>query len=350
MFLISQIFILLLIIFDSVFSVYLLNTTSGVYIGNTVNYHNITVQQYLGIEYGRIKKRFERAEPIIQQNDSIINATSFGPVCKPPINSCIIDNETSSCSLNYGIFTLKSSPTEQCLYLNVFIPMNDKNKKSIFMWIHGGSGQIGTGNLFDGTILAALGNIIVVTFNFRLNLFGFLSSGDQRLEGNLGLYDQSMVLDWIYNNIEELGGDTQRITVGGHSAGAPHAYYLAKSPFNHGRIRRLILQSGCPFNIWSHIKANQALERFNVVANENQCGMLITFEEKLKCLQEKDYNLIGEYEHNAYTSANHTNVVMYGDYMNGFRDDLDFNGTLPDIDILMGSNDDEGKKKINEII
>ncbi|CAF5051748.1 unnamed protein product, partial [Rotaria sp. Silwood1] len=105
------------------------------------------------------------------------------------------------------------------------------------MWIHGGSSQVGTGNMFDGTILAALGDIIVVTFNFRLNLFGFLSSGDERLEGNLGLYDQSMVLDWIYENSEALGGDIERITIGGHSAGAPHAYYLAMSPFNRGRIR-----------------------------------------------------------------------------------------------------------------
>jgi neuroligin len=225
--------------------------------------------------------------------------------------------------------------------------MINQTKKSIFMWIHGGSGQIGTGNLFDGTILAALGNIIVITFNFRLNLFGFLSSGDERLEGNLGLYDQSMVLDWIYDNSEVLGGDIQRITIGGHSAGAPHAYYLAKSPLNQGRIRRLILQSGCPFNIWSHIKANQAMERFDVVANDNQCGMMKTFEEKFKCLQEKDYQLIGEQEHHAYTSANHTNVVINGDFMNGFREELDWNDSLADMEILMGANDDEGKRKIS---
>ena len=63
------------------------------------------------------------------------------------------------------------------------------------MYIHGGSGQTGTRNVFDGTILAALDDIIVVTFNFRLHLFGFLSSGDENLENNDGLYDQSMVLD-----------------------------------------------------------------------------------------------------------------------------------------------------------
>ncbi|CAF4436624.1 unnamed protein product, partial [Adineta steineri] len=149
----------------------------------------------------------------------------------PTISSCTTNTSglllTTSCAINYGIFSIKSKPTEQCLFLNIFIPMttdnnnnkiNNKTKKAIYIWIHGGSGQVGTGNVFDGTIFAALGDIIVVTFNYRLNLFGFLSSGDERLEGNLGLYDQLMVLDWIYNNSKVLGGDSQRITIGGHSA------------------------------------------------------------------------------------------------------------------------------------
>ncbi|CAF2720133.1 unnamed protein product, partial [Rotaria sp. Silwood2] len=359
----SSIIILLLylIIFESIFAVRLLNTTSGIYIGQTVNYRDITIQQYLGIEYGRIRKRFDRAEKIIRENNTIINATSFGPVCKPTISLCTTNGDkyslTTSCSVNYGIFSIISSPSEQCLFLNVYIPMinnnnsnddnnnnnnNNERKKPIFMWIHGGSGQVGTGNVFDGTILAALGDIIVVTFNFRLNLFGFLSSGDERLEGNFGLYDQSMVLDWIYENSEALGGDIERITVGGHSAGAPHAYYLAMSPFNQGRIRRLILQSGCPFHNWSHIKANQAIERFNTVVHDNQCGMMTTFDEKLKCLREKDYDLIAEHEHHTYTSSNHTNVVIHGDYMNRFQENLNSNDTQTDIDMLIGSTEDEG--------
>ena len=345
------IILLLILVFNSTCAGHLLNTTSGIYTGNTVYYRNITIHQYLGIEYGRIKKRFERAEPIIRQNDSIINATSFGSVCIPTKGSCTTNTDihpvTMTCSVNYGIFSIKSITTEQCLFLNVYIPVtnNNKSKKAILMWIHGGSGQVGTGNVFDGTILAALGDIIVITCNFRLNLFGFLSSGDERLEGNLGLYDQSMVLDWIYDNSEALGGDINRITVGGQSAGASHAYYLAISPFSRGRIRRLILQSGSPFNLWSHIKGDQAIERFNVVADDNQCGMMITFDEKLKCLREKDYHLLCEHWHYSYTSANHTNVVINGDYMNKFQENLDSNDTLTDVDILIGANDDEGKIK-----
>ncbi|CAF5051744.1 unnamed protein product, partial [Rotaria sp. Silwood1] len=64
---ITILLLLFLIIFESISSIPLLNTTSGIYIGHTVNYRDITIQQYLGIEYGRINKRFERAEPIIRK-------------------------------------------------------------------------------------------------------------------------------------------------------------------------------------------------------------------------------------------------------------------------------------------
>lgn len=350
-FLFSIVTIFLTIFFDLFLAVHLLNTTSGIYEGRTVYFNKIIIQQYLGIEYGRIRQRFDRAEPIHRQNDSIINATSFGPLCKPTAGSCEGPVGTYPvapyCLVNYGIFSVKSIPAEQCLFLNVFIPVRRRNvrKKAIFMWIHGGSGQVGTGNVFDGTVFAALGNIIVVTFNFRLNLFGFLSSGDDRLEGNLGLYDQALVLDWIYDNADALGGDINRITVGGHSAGAPHAYYLAESPLSKRRIRRIILQSGSPFNIWSHLKPKDAMAKFNVVANDNACGHWMTFDEKFKCLQERDFDIIAEHEHHSYTSANHTNVVASGKFMSRFREEFEQNNTLADVDILIGAVDDEGKKK-----
>ena len=167
-------------IFDSIFAGHLLNTSSGIYEGRIVHYNNIIVRQYLGIEYGRIPKRFDRAESIIRQNDSVINATSFGPVCKPTAGSCSggpgMYSATSYCLVNYGIFSIKSIPAEQCLFLNVFIPVTTKTtrKKAIFMWIHGGSGQIGTGNVFDGTIFSALGDIYCCHIQFSSQSFRFL--------------------------------------------------------------------------------------------------------------------------------------------------------------------------------
>ena len=330
----------------------ILSTTSGRYTGRTAYHDDRMVKQYLGIEYGRVSRRFERAEPIRRaQNDSVIEATAHGPVCKPSGGECHLNRDdtpfTTSCSVTYGIFETRAMSAEQCLRLNVFIPTNatDGRKKAIFMWIHGGSGQVGSGNVFDGTVLAAVGDIIVITFNYRLNLFGFLSSGDRRLEGNLGLYDQAMVLDWIYENSATLGGDPERITVGGHSTGAPHAYYLAMSPWNGGRIRRLVLQSGCPFNVWSHINAGQAMDRFRAVSHENGCGDGTAFDDSLTCLREKDFHQLRENEHPSYSTANHTNVVLAGTFMHPSLADGD---ALANLDILMGSTDDESNVKLDQ--
>ena len=320
----------------------LLNTTSGVYVGRTIEYRQRTVRQYLGIEYARVTERFSRAEPIRRQNQSLIDATAFGQVCKSSGSVCSSNASTTSCSVEYGIFAFKSISVEQCLFLNVFLPSTlTGEKKPVLMWIHGGSGQIGSGSVFDGTMLAAVGDIIVVTFNFRLNLFGFLSAGDERLEGNVGLYDQSLVLEWIFENSEALGADPQRLTIGGHSAGAPHAYSLAVSPLSRGRVRRVLLQSGCPLNIWSFIRPNQAMERFQAVADENNCSKgHETFDDQLQCLRQREFHLLVERDHFAYTSANHTNLVLHGDFREAVTD-----GAL---DMLIGSTDDEGHSEMSE--
>ena len=147
----------------------ILNTTSGVYRGRLVRHENRTVEQFLGIQYAQIPRRFHRARLIEKQNEMMVNATDFGPICKPVHGQCTIASNITFCSLTYGIFSVNSLSVEQCLYLNIFKPTSQSNRKrAIFMWIHGGSGQIGTGNLFDGTILAALGDLIVESLRISL--------------------------------------------------------------------------------------------------------------------------------------------------------------------------------------
>ena len=313
----------------------LLQTSSGLYQGQLIHYRQRIVHRYLAIPYGRIIERFSRAVPIDNRmNSSIINATSLGSICKP---------SGKKYSINYGIFSLRStSPDEQCLFLNLFIPISrNSSEKSILVWIHGGSGQMGTGNLFDGSLFAALADVILVTFNYRLNLFGFLSTGDQQLEGNVGLYDQALLLDWIDENCSAIGGDRQRITVAGHSIGASYAYFLALSPFNRGRIRRLILQSGSPFNSWAFMQSKQAKERFEIVANDNGCKG----EEILKCLREKPFDRLYERNYRRYTTDGHTNVVLNGEFMKEFQRELKGEDRLEDIDVMIGSNEDEGRRE-----
>ncbi|CAF1561681.1 unnamed protein product, partial [Didymodactylos carnosus] len=332
----------------------IINTSSGIYEGHSIINYNRTVHRFLGIQYAK-GKRFHKAIPIRKNNSNIIiQANKFGPVCKSSGDTCI--SSDGYCRVEYGIFTSVSLTDEDCLYLNLFIPISTVNqtwakhqRKAILLWIHGGSGQVGSGNLFDGSIFASIGDVIVVTFNFRLNLYGFLSSGDDRLEGNIGLYDQLLVLDWLYENAEQFGGDRERIALGGHSAGGPHAHFLGYSPLSRGRIRRLIFQSGTSFNVWSHIHPDMAIERFQVVAIDNGCyytqnDKLLDFHRSLDCLSKKDFRSLTEQEHYSYMSANHTNVVHQYPFLMSNQNEtylLD-NVNYAKLDILMGSVADEG--------
>ncbi len=118
-------------------------------------------------------------------------------------------------------YPFNSLDNEDCLYLNIYVPYNSyvkavlqNNKLSrlpIYVWIHGGGFSTGSANLFDGSMLAAISNVIVVVIQYRLGVFGFLHIKGTDAIGNLALLDQNLALKWVYSNAERLGGDRQRI-------------------------------------------------------------------------------------------------------------------------------------------
>ncbi|HEY3638950.1 MAG TPA: carboxylesterase family protein [Rhizomicrobium sp.] len=143
-----------------------------------------------------------------------------------------------------------SAQSEDCLYLNVFTPSPDGPKRPVMVWIHGGAFVIGAGSqsIYDGSRLAAH-DVVVVTINYRLGVFGFLSladasGGSRPGSGAEGLADQIMALHWVRRNISAFGGDPANITIFGESAGAMSvASLLAASPAE-GLFHKAILQSG----------------------------------------------------------------------------------------------------------
>jgi para-nitrobenzyl esterase len=124
----------------------------------------------------------------------------------------------------------KSCYSEDCLYLNIWVPQGSQNKKKpVIVWIFGGSyaeGGIGKGAFFgmkyDSSDLARYSDCVVVTLNYRLNVFGFLdlSSFSDRFESNLGIKDVIQALRWIKDNIACFNGDNSKVTLAGQSAGA----------------------------------------------------------------------------------------------------------------------------------
>ena len=106
---------------------------------------------------------------------------------------------------------------EDCLYLNVQAPANVSTALSVLIWIHGGG--FTSGNSYLNATSFIKNNIIVVSIEYRLGIFGFFYMGNKNATGNQGLRDQAMAIKWVYENIGAFGGDNSKITIGGCSAG-----------------------------------------------------------------------------------------------------------------------------------
>ncbi|XP_069841960.1 bile salt-activated lipase-like [Dendropsophus ebraccatus] len=149
-----------------------------------------------------------------------------------------------------------------CLYLNVWVPHQSKSVSTnlpVMVWIYGGAFLLGAAEganfldnyLYDGEELALRGNVIVVTFNYRLGPLGFLSTGDANAPGNYGLWDQHMAIAWVKRNIAYFGGNPENITIFGESAGGASVSLQTLSPYNVGLIKRAISQSGVGLSPWA---------------------------------------------------------------------------------------------------
>jgi carboxylesterase type B len=127
--------------------------------------------------------------------------------------------------------------SEDCLFLNVWAAEKSGEKRPVLVWFHGGAFSEGSGSLpsFDGETLARKG-LVVVTINYRLSVFGFLAHPELTGEsvagssGNYGLLDQIAALKWVGKNIAAFGGDPERVTIAGQSAGSSSVHFLEVSP------------------------------------------------------------------------------------------------------------------------
>ncbi|XP_014204328.1 venom carboxylesterase-6-like [Copidosoma floridanum] len=141
---------------------------------------------------------------------------------------------------------------EDCLYLNIYVPnVNSPGLLPVIFWIHGGGFQYGTSTKYGPKYLMDK-DLILVTINYRLGPFGFLSTGDNVVSGNMGLKDQSMALRWVSDNIRYFNGDRNRITLMGVSAGGASVHYHYLSPMSAGLFRHGISFSGTALGRWAY--------------------------------------------------------------------------------------------------
>jgi para-nitrobenzyl esterase len=198
------------------------------------------VQTYFGIPFAAPPVGDLRWRPP-QAPDSwegVRQATEFGP---RPIQPYVYDDMRFRSPM----------ASEDCLYLNVWTPARkDQDKLPVLVYFHGGGNTTGSGDelRYDGEKLAEDG-IVVVTPNYRLGVFGFLSHPELTEEqgghsGNYGILDQVAALEWVRDNIAAFGGDPERITIAGESAGSIDVSVLMTSPLSRGLIAGAVGQSG----------------------------------------------------------------------------------------------------------
>lgn len=228
---------------------------------------------------------------------------------------------------------------EDCLTLNVWTPPPADDPRPVMVWIHGGAFINGNGGMYDSRWLVDRGDIVVVTLNYRLGALGFLAHpalGPKGTVGNYGLQDQQAALRWVHDNISAFGGDPDRVTIAGESAGAMSVCDHLVAPESKGLFRAAIMQSGpCQAQL-----ALPQAERISVdYARDAGCGDPATAATCLRALPENKlrkpvwYDRIGE---DTLSGPVHGTTVLPEDPMVAFGE-----GRAADVPVLIGTNHDE---------
>uniref|UniRef100_A0AAQ5Y9M2 Carboxylesterase type B domain-containing protein n=1 Tax=Amphiprion ocellaris TaxID=80972 RepID=A0AAQ5Y9M2_AMPOC len=311
------------------------------------------VEQYLGVPYATApigERRFQPPEAPGSWQE-IRNATHFAPVCPQNVHGVLpeimlpvwfTDNLDAAA-------TYVQNQSEDCLYLNIYVPteddIRDRRKKPVMLFIHGGSYMEGSGNMFDGSVLAAYGNVIVVTMNYRLGVLGFLSTGDQSAKGNYGLLDQIQALRWLNENIGHFGGDPERITIFGSGAGAACVNLLILSHHSEGLFQRAIAQSGSAISSWS---VNYRPLMFTKILAKKVGCTLGDMAELVDCLRRKSFRELVDQDIQPARYHIAFGPVVDGDVVPDDPEILMQQGEFLNYDILLGVNQGEGLKFVDD--
>ncbi|XP_016047862.2 carboxylesterase 5A [Erinaceus europaeus] len=262
------------------------NTELGKVFGKQVTVEGSTmpVNMFLGIPYAAPPLgplRFETPKPALPWN-GLRDATIYPKLCFQ--NSGWLRSDRHIYKVHYPPLEV----SEDCLYLNIFAPAHADlcSNLPVMVWIPGGSFETGSASIFDGSALAAYEDVLVVTIQYRLGIFGFFNTGNWHAKGNWGFLDQVAALTWVQGNIQNFGGDSNSVTIFGESAGAISVSSLILSPLANGLFHKAIMQSGVA--IFPYLKAADGDRTKDLQMIANICGCKKSdFLILLQCLRKK---------------------------------------------------------------
>eukprot|EP00943_MAST-04B_sp_MAST-4B-sp1_P005223 g5223.t1 len=322
-------------------------TNSGVISGTIETANSVRVEAFKGIPYAAApvgNLRWRSPVPPASWNGTKVT-TKFGAACPQGKNSFT------------EVYPVEIS--ENCLFLNIYRPSNTSagDNLPIMIFFHGGSYVVGAASFlaYEATErIAETNNVIIVTVNYRLQALGFLG-GDllrdpiDKSTGNWGLKDQRFAMKWVQTNAENLGGNKDRVTIFGESAGSGSVGNHMVAPKSWPYFHRAIMESGPVAASWIAMPMNASEYNLNEILVRLKCPPAANSTAALECLRSKNISEIYRAGDNSqpHDDPGGVSLIDWSPVVDGVElldDPLNClkKGQVNRVPVLLGSNKDEG--------
>ncbi|KAI8957936.1 sterol esterase [Daldinia sp. FL1419] len=331
--------------------------------GNIVGSVSNDVENFGGIPFAQAPVGKLRLKPPQKLNSSLgtFDATGAGPSCPQMFFSTEGDLLTSVLGnlINTPLFQTVTGQTEDCLTMRVQRPKDTKAdaKLPVLFWIFGGGFELGSPQMYDASSLISNGvsqgkPFIFVSVNYRLGGFGFLAGKEILADGasNLGLLDQRMGLEWVQDNIAAFGGDPEKVTIWGESAGAisvfdQMALYGGNNTYNGKKLfRAAIMNSGSVIPA-QPVDCARCQGIYDTVVKEAGCS---DASDTLECLRDADYDTFLHAANSVPSIISYTSIALSylprpdGVVLTDSPDVLALSGKYASVPMIIGDQEDEG--------
>ena len=276
-----------------------------------------------------------------------LNSRLFGRIFTPVIQ---VRDEMWPGFSGAEAWNTNTPQSEDCLYLNVVVPRPHPKDAAVIIWIYGGGFWSGTTTLeyYDLRAMAAEQNIIMVGIQYRVASLAFLFFDTEDVPGNAGMFDQLQAIQWVKENIAQFGGDPNRITLMGESAGACSVSLHLLSPLSRNLFSQAIMQSASALTPWGVVSKAEGMRRSLRLAQNLKCPHDASdTRSSIDCMRKLNASEIVAQEWENIVHGFTGGIGVFTPIVDGsFLDDTPGaamrSGNFKKANILMGSNKDEG--------